>query len=47
MTEGTAEAQTEAEAAEIRAIISAGETDEGIAVAVVTETATIMISKNT
>ena len=47
MTEGTAEAQTEAEAAEIRAIISAGETDEGIAVAVVTETVKIMTSEIT
>ena len=47
MTAGTAEAQTEAEAAEIRAIISAGETDEGIAVAVVTETVKIMTSEIT
>ena len=47
MTVGTAEAQTEAEAAEIRAIILAGETDEGIAVAVVTETVKIMTSEIT
>ena len=47
VTEGTAEAQTEAEAAEIRAIILAGETDEGIAAAVVTETVKIMTSEIT
>ena len=47
MIEGTTEAQSEADAAEIRAIMRVGEIDEGTAVAVVTETATIMTSKNT
>ena len=47
MIEETTEVQTEAAAAEIRAIMRVGEIDEGTAVAVVTETATIMTIKNT